>query len=143
MKALFWNIRGMGKPSRVRLLKDLISQEQFELVGVQETIKQHFFLQELEALTPGINFKWNWVPAKGHSGGILLGVRGDILEVENWVTGNFFVEAQVRHRSSNLRWSFLTVYGPANHELSEIFLMELKQRCCQITFPLVVGVILT
>ena len=69
MKALFWNIRGMGKPSRVRLLKDLISQEQFELVGVQETIKQHFFLQELEALMPGINFKWNWVPAKGHSGG--------------------------------------------------------------------------
>ena len=120
MKALFWNIRGMGKPTRVRLLKDLISQEQFELVGVQETIKQHFFLQELEALMPGINFKWNWVPAKGHSGGVLLGVSGDILEVENWVT-NFFVEAQVRHRSSNLRWSFLTVYGPANHELSEIF----------------------
>ena len=55
------------------------------------------------------------------------------------MTGNFFVEAQVRHRSSNLRWSFLTVYGPANHELSEIFLMELEQRCCQITFPLVVG----
>ena len=54
------------------------------------------------------------------------------------MTGNFFVEAQVRHRSSNLRWSFLTVYGPANHELSEIFLMELEQRCCQITFPLVV-----
>ena len=91
---------------------------------------------------PGINFKWNWVPAKGHSGEVLLGVSGDILEVENWVT-NFFVEAQVRHRSSNLRWSFLTVYGPANHELSEIFLMELEQRCCQITFPLVVGVILT
>jgi len=69
MKALFWNTGGMGEPSRVRLLKDLISQEQFELVGVQETIKQHFFLQELEASTPGINFKWNWVPTKGHSGG--------------------------------------------------------------------------
>ena len=76
MKALFWNTRGMGKPSRVRLLKDLISQEQFELVGVQETIKQHFFLQELEALTPGINFNWNWVPAKGHSGGDSIRSKG-------------------------------------------------------------------
>jgi hypothetical protein len=39
MKILIWNIRGIGKPARVRQLKEMILQEQVEVVGIQETIK--------------------------------------------------------------------------------------------------------
>ena len=50
MKMLFWNIRGMGKLARVRHLKDLMAQEQIDIIGIQETIKQSFSTQELENL---------------------------------------------------------------------------------------------
>jgi exonuclease III len=42
MKVMIWNIRGMGKKARVRQLKEMISREDVDILGVQETIK--FFL---------------------------------------------------------------------------------------------------
>jgi len=57
-----------------------------------------------------------WIPSRGHSGGILVGVKEDILQVENWDLGETFVGVTVRHRLSNFRWDVLVVYGPANHD---------------------------
>lgn len=62
----------------------------------------------------------------GHSGGILAGIKDDVLEVEKWNKGNFFVETEIRDRLLNLRWSFVVVYGPANHGLSVSFIGELQ-----------------
>ena len=53
-------------------------------MGVQETIKQHFTRNELDSLT-NAQFIWDWIPAGGHSGGVLLGVKEDILEVDDWM----------------------------------------------------------
>jgi len=50
MKMVFWNIRGMGKLARASHLKDLVAQEQIDIIGIQETIKQSFSTQELENL---------------------------------------------------------------------------------------------
>jgi hypothetical protein len=36
---------------------------------VQKTIKKNFYSTELDGLAPGKGFSWNWVAAKGHSGG--------------------------------------------------------------------------
>jgi hypothetical protein len=59
----------MGKKARVRQLKEVITGEHIDIVGVQETIKKNFYSTELEGLTPGKGFSWNWVAAKSHSGG--------------------------------------------------------------------------
>ena len=80
-----------------------------DIVGLQETIKQDFSYAELESLAPGGLFSWKWTPAQGHSGGILLGVKQDILQVENWETDDFFVGATIRHRLLNVRWDFISV----------------------------------
>ena len=53
MKGLFWNIRGMGQPARIRQLKELLVQHQVDIVGLQETIKQSFSQKELDSLMPG------------------------------------------------------------------------------------------
>lgn len=121
MKILIWNIRGMGNPARVRQLKEIVKEQRCEIVGVQETIKQAFSDIELRALTPGQDFRWKWLPAQGHSGGILVGVKDDVLQVEDWVTGSHFVGVQVRNRLSNFRCKLLVVYGPADHSLSRGF----------------------
>jgi len=47
MIALFCNIRGMEKLSRIWLLKEIIGGEHMDIVGLQETIKQDFASNEL------------------------------------------------------------------------------------------------
>ena len=86
MKDIIWNIRGLGKKSRVRQLRELIQSEDVEVVGLQETIKKDFSARDLDRLTPKERFSWQWTPARGHSGGILLGIKEDILQIENWET---------------------------------------------------------
>ena len=68
-----------------------------------------------------------------------MGVKVDLLQVENWESGEFFVGATVRHKVLNFRWDILTVYGPANHERSPCFLQELTMRCQNATLPIVMG----
>jgi hypothetical protein len=91
----------------------------------------------------GGGFNWDWVPSKGHSGAILMGVKEDKLEVEAWEKGVYFIGATVRHKLRNFRWDMLIVYGPANHDLSPDFLGELSNRCENVVLPIVMGVTLT
>uniref|UniRef100_A0A453SF88 Endonuclease/exonuclease/phosphatase domain-containing protein n=1 Tax=Aegilops tauschii subsp. strangulata TaxID=200361 RepID=A0A453SF88_AEGTS len=48
-----------------------------DIVGLQETIRQDFSIHELHGLSRH-PFSWQWLPASGLSGGILLGVREDL-----------------------------------------------------------------
>jgi exonuclease III len=139
MKALLWNIRGLGNAARVRQFKDLMGRHRFDVVGVQETIKKDFATQELEGLSGGGDFSWHWIPARGHSGRILVGVRTTNLEVESWENGDYFVGATIRHRKTNIRYDMLTVYGPADHNWSLDFLEELDNRCRDRLLPILIG----
>ena len=89
MKFLFWNIRGLGKPARKRQLKELIFKERLDAVGVQETFKKDFSACELKGFAGRFDFDWHWVPAQGHSRGMLLGVRKELLETEGKDQGRF------------------------------------------------------
>jgi exonuclease III len=81
MRFLIQNIQGWGAPGRRTQLKDIFKTEQVDIIGLQETIKQDFSAQELHWLEHGGQFNWNWVPATGHSGGLLLGFRDEFFEV--------------------------------------------------------------
>jgi hypothetical protein len=69
----------------------------------------------------GNQFFWAWKSAKGHSGGILMGIKDDIYEVEDSKVGDFFVSMVLRNRLTNLRWELITVYGPTQHTLAPDF----------------------
>ncbi|KAI4998875.1 hypothetical protein ZWY2020_054217 [Hordeum vulgare] len=87
MKLLCWNIRGFGLPGRRRQLIGYLRQEEIDIVGLQETIRQDFSMHELQGLSHH-QFSWQWLPASGHSGGILLGVREEAFSVEDMDRGN-------------------------------------------------------
>jgi hypothetical protein len=73
-----------------------------------------------------------------YSGGILMGFKTDLFEVEDSKVGDFYVSMVLRHRITNLRWEMLTVYGPAHHDLSARFISELSRKCIYATLPLVI-----
>jgi hypothetical protein len=90
MKALIYNICGFGLVGRRTQLRDYVRRERLDLIGLQETIKQDFSMAELRSLECGGQFVWNWLPATGHSGGLLLEIREECLEVGDWKKGIFF-----------------------------------------------------
>uniref|UniRef100_A0ACD5WQM7 Uncharacterized protein n=1 Tax=Avena sativa TaxID=4498 RepID=A0ACD5WQM7_AVESA len=123
-RVFIWNIRGFGHEGRRRQIKEYIRLEAPDIVGLQETIRQDFSIAELEGLSRH-KFCWSWLPASGHSGGILLGVKEDTFEVDDMDRGDFFVSMSLTHRQSRFNWEMIIVYGPADHRRSAEFLLEL------------------
>ena len=129
MRILFWNDRGLGKSYKRNLVKEHILQEELDIVALQKTIKQGFEDWELREMAGNKDFSWHWTPARGHSGGKILGIRNDDLEIELVEMTNYFRAAQIRIRSSNFRFWVINVYGPAQQENSRDFLQELADFC--------------
>jgi exonuclease III len=98
MRIMFWNVRGLEKSHRRGMILNHILQEDLDVVAVQETIKLDFLDKELKEMSGTSIFNWFWIPAKGHSGGLLLGVKDDSYEVEDVNKAKFFLGVLVRHR---------------------------------------------
>jgi exonuclease III len=139
MKMMFWNIRGFGKAVRRRQIRDFIMEESLDGVGLQETIREDFTQKDLPNIAGSIQFRWVWSAAKGHSGGILMGVREEVLGVEGQEIGDHFVSMVVRNRRTNFRWELVTAYGPAQHDTASEFISELSRKCICATLPIVFG----
>ncbi|KAE8778785.1 putative NOT transcription complex subunit VIP2 [Hordeum vulgare] len=133
MKLLCWNIRGFGLTGRRRQLIEYLRQEEIDIVGLQETIRQDFSMHELHRLSR------QWLPAAGHSGGILLGVREDAFSVEDMDRGEFFVSMAITDRRVHLSWEVIIVYGSADRGRSAEFLAELKNKVERCTTLVVVA----
>lgn len=110
-----------------------------DIIGVQETIKKYFYDQELKGYTEGQPFFWDWIPTQGHSGGILLGIKDDRLEIEGWHKGRFYMGADIRDKLTNFRWRLGIMYGPTDHEMSEDFLKDLGDFYNSSHLPIVLG----
>jgi exonuclease III len=80
MRFLFWNIRGLGKRSRKRQVREFIADHNLEVVGIQETIKETFTDRELLDLLGNKDFSWKWSAARGRSGGSLWALIKKLLK---------------------------------------------------------------
>jgi exonuclease III len=138
MRAAGWNMRGFGRSGQKTQLRDFISKEQLDIIFLQETMRQDFTDQELRGLVNGELFHWHWHSAVGRSGGMLLGIRDDTLEVGVIDQGQFFLSASILHRNSGFEFDFIGVYGPADHGRSSQFLGDLETKVLSSSFPVVI-----
>jgi exonuclease III len=68
-----------------------------------------------------------------------MGICLETLELEEFSIHNFYIVMSVRDRRFNFRWRFLTVYGPAQHDLSFEFLDELRAICGASPLPVILA----
>jgi hypothetical protein len=71
------------------------------------------------------NFNWNFIPAKGTAGGILLGCKPSVLEVLCWQGFNFCSVALVKNQGDKMVWKLIVVYGSSYEETKRDFIAEL------------------
>jgi exonuclease III len=139
MKVFIWNIRGFGRRGRRNQLKDFLRINKVDIIFLQEMIQQDFTLAELDSLEVGDKFFWSWLPANGHSGGILVGFRDSVFEIGSMMKGSFLVATQVCVKASRFLFEFVGVYGPADHSRSGAFLDELEDTVNRAQYPVVVA----
>jgi hypothetical protein len=63
-------------------LNQFISSNRLHFVGIQETKKSKFDEGLLNATSR--DMAWNFIPARGSVGGILVGFKNLVLEVVSW-----------------------------------------------------------
>jgi len=101
-----------------------------ELFGSKET---------LDGFCGGRNFFWHWTVPKGRSGGILLGVNLDYLDIGGIVEGSYYVKFRLRSKKEDFMWVLVAVYGATQPEFKEEFLTELVRAYNVEKLPIMVG----
>lgn len=139
MKGLFWNIRGMGGVEKIGHLQDLIREHKFDFVGILETIKHDFSAEMLQKLSVGRGMVWKWMPATGRSGGILVGIDSEKLNIIGEVIGRYFIRLKLSNVDNKKVWDLMIVYGAAQVEQKADFLTELAKEVYSQSPPLMVG----
>lgn len=65
-------------------------------------------------------------PAKGRSGGILVGIRMEFYDVGSFRQGDFMLQLNLWDKINKIKWNLLVVYGAAQEENKLDFLTELS-----------------
>jgi hypothetical protein len=125
MRGIFWNSRGLSDLAKTRFLNDASKEHNLDFIALLETCKNDFSQAALDNLSGGKNFVWHWTAPHGRSGGILLGVNLDSMDIGSIDDGDFFVKFRVRDRKSDFKWVLVAVYGEAQPEFKESFLAEM------------------
>ena len=139
MKGIFWNSRGLKDLAKRRFLAEASIEHHLDFIALSETGRGNFSAQFLSTLAGGVDFDWHCLPPRGRSGGVLLGVKCDTLEVRSVVMGEFAVKFRVRTKADGFDWALVAVYGAAQPELKPDFLVDLVRVCGNEQLPVLVG----
>ncbi|KAJ1297557.1 hypothetical protein BS78_01G385700 [Paspalum vaginatum] len=139
MKGIFWNSRGLSDLVKYRYISEALRDHNLDFLAVMETGKQDMSKVNLAHLSGGADFTWHCLPSRGRSGGILLGVRVNALDVSLIVEGEFYIKFHLCNRTDNFKWILMAVYGPAQDEIKSAFLTELVRACQHNPLPTLIG----
>lgn len=84
-------------------------------------------------------FSWHWIPSKGKSGGILGGVKSCTFNITGTSQGDFHIKIQLFDTKLLLSWALIFIYGAAQEEHKQEFLIELAAVCSDQTIPILIG----
>jgi hypothetical protein len=125
--------------AKSRFPSDTSREQNLDFIALLETCKNDFSPTTLSNLSGGRNFVWHWTTPHGRSGGILLGVDIDTMDIGSIDDGDFFVKFRLRDRKSDFKWVLVAVNGAAQPEFKESFLAALVRSYRNEKLPLCIG----
>jgi hypothetical protein len=82
---------------------------------------QDFSDSHLRSIDPNMIYLWDWIPARGKSGGVLFGVKIDRFDVGQRRQGEFILLHHAWDKKLEIKWNILNVYGAAEDEHKDDF----------------------
>ena len=139
MNGFFKNSRGLRDLAKHASIADAIRDHRLDFVGISETGKRDYSASLLNRLSGGVEFTWRSRPPRGRSGGILLGVRTETMDVLASSEGDFHIKVHIRNKADNFTWTLVAVYGAAQDEHKPAFLRELVNLAKDNPYPIIIG----
>jgi hypothetical protein len=139
MNDIFSNSRGLGDLAKHLFFADSIREHNLDFLAISETGRRDFTQSFLDRLLGGANFVWHSRPQRGRSGGILVGIKIDTMEVLVSSDGDFHVKLHIRNKLDNFTWSLVVVYGAAQEGFKADFLREMVNLAKNNPYPILIG----
>ena len=139
MNGIFENSRGLGDLAKHLNIAHHVRDHKLDFLAISETGRQDFPSTLLDRLSGGVDFAWHSCPPRGRSGGMLLGIKTDTMELLDHSDGEFHIKFQIRNKSDNFIWSLVAVYGAAQEEYKAAFLRELVNLAKDNPYPILIG----
>jgi exonuclease III len=114
MHIVSWNCRGLGNPSKIEAVKDLLKAESPEILMLQETKIEGEVLLDLSRT------KWKRndgkvVSARGTSGGLATVWIEDLFQLESSFETQHWIYTELRHKTSKITISLFNLYVPVHY----------------------------
>jgi hypothetical protein len=139
MNGMFSNSRGLRDLAKHLHIAHCINDHNLDFVAISETGRRDFSQHLLNRLSGEKDFDWTSQPPRGRSGGILLGVRTDTMEVMARSGGDYHIKLHICNKADNFMWSLVAVYGAAQDEFKADFLRELVNLAKDNPNPTLIG----
>jgi exonuclease III len=139
LKGLTWNSEGFGDTAKHLFVRESIRDYKLDFIALLETGRSNFSIPFLNQMAAGHSFSWFCLPPQGRSGGILVGINSDTLQVLKVNTGDFCVKVHLKCKKDGFEWILVPVYGAAQDIHKATFLAELVRTCESETLPILVG----
>jgi mannosylglycoprotein endo-beta-mannosidase len=136
---LIWNPRGLNRPDKLPRVHELIRESCPDFITFSESKKEDFTSAQLKDIDVFDTYAWNWLPAVGTAGGILMGVKDCKFEVVSWDIFKFCISCIVKSKQDHSIWRFVSVYGSAYDEFKLEFINELHNIMPSWDGPTLVG----
>jgi hypothetical protein len=96
LRGMIWNGGGFGDTAKHLFVKESIREYALDFLALLETGRSNFAIPFLNQLAGPFNFSWFCLPPQGRSGGILVGVNFDTIDVLKVTTGDFSVRMHMK-----------------------------------------------
>ncbi|XP_073362379.1 uncharacterized protein [Aegilops tauschii subsp. strangulata] len=135
LDVLVWNVRGLNNPARRSAVRLFVQSLNVSLVCFQESklalVNDVVVRETLGPAFDGFDF----LPAEGTRGGILLAWKSDMLRVTNIQKDEFMILAQILSLAEGKEWLVSSVYGPQEDTEKARFLKAIVQFGDQVRLP--------
>jgi hypothetical protein len=139
MNGMFTNSRGLHDLAKHLHVAHCIRDHNLDFVAILKTGRRDSSQCLLNRLSGGVDFEWTSQPPRGRSGGILLGVGTDTIEIMARSGGDYHIKLHIHNRVDNFMWSLVAVYGAAQEEYKADFLRELVNMAKDNPHPILIG----
>ena len=139
MNGMFMNSRGLGDLAKHLHIAQCIQDHNLDFVAISKTGRRDFPVSVLNRLSRSLDFHWYSHPPRWRSGGILLGVNSNSMDVLAVSDADFHIKFHIRNKVDNFIWSLVAVYGAAQEEYKASFLRELVNLAEDNPHPILIG----
>jgi hypothetical protein len=138
LRLISWNVRGLNNPQKRESVKHWLRSWKCDAVCLQETKLEVVDLQLVRSLWGSPYVDWDFLPAIGSAGGVLMIWDTRVLEKINSMVKTFSVSCHWKGVADGLEWVGSGLYGPTNDLLRRELWEELKSVYSRWNIPWVV-----